>query len=142
MTQLREHSSKLRIKMKTVLFILLMSYFFIPSVVPLQCYSCTNAQSNEICNQNSPVNCTGSQDRCMVSKVSATILGKEVTTLTKGCIENSKCTGTVSVVIVSAGTNCCDKDLCNVNGSVTFHENKLMLTACASLIWLILKLIN
>ncbi|XP_020373667.1 prostate stem cell antigen-like [Rhincodon typus] len=128
--------------MKTVLFLLFMSYFFIPSVVPLQCYSCSNEKSNKICNQNPPVNCTGNQDRCMVSKVSATIFGQQITHLTKGCIESSKCTGTISVIVISAGNNCCETDLCNVNGSLTFHENKLMLIASASLLYMILKLVN
>ncbi|XP_041045242.1 prostate stem cell antigen-like [Carcharodon carcharias] len=128
--------------MTTVLSLLFMIYLFARPVIALQCYSCNNVESNTVCNQKTPQNCTGSQDRCMISKVTTEIFGQQITTLKKGCIESSKCTGTISVIFISAGTECCETDLCNVNGSATFSESKLMLIASASFLYIILKFVN
>ncbi|XP_038664382.1 lymphocyte antigen 6E-like [Scyliorhinus canicula] len=126
--------------MKTVLALLFMIYFFAPPVVPLQCYSCANEASNKVCNAKPPVNCTGNEDRCMVSKVTTEIFGQQITTLKKGCIKSAECTGTISILFISTGTECCKTNLCNISGSAGVGESKLLLIA--SFLYVTFKFFN
>ncbi|GCB71281.1 lymphocyte antigen 6E-like [Scyliorhinus torazame] len=115
--------------MKTVLALLFMIYLFTTPVVPLQCYSCTSETSNKVCNAKPPINCTSGEDRCMVSKVTTEIFGQQITTLKKGCIKSAECTGTINILFITTGTECCKTNLCNVNGSASVGGSKLMLIA-------------
>ncbi|XP_078254719.1 lymphocyte antigen 6E-like [Rhinoraja longicauda] len=128
--------------MKVVLFLLFVIYLSTSTVTSLQCYTCSAATNNAVCNANVPKTCESDTEQCSVSKVSVNILDKGATVLNKGCIASTLCTGSINILFVESGTECCDTDLCNVNGSINFCASKLLIIASASILYFIYKLTN
>ncbi|XP_032874756.1 prostate stem cell antigen [Amblyraja radiata] len=128
--------------MKVVLFLLFVIYLSTSTVTSLKCYTCLDATNNADCNANAPTTCTSTTAKCSVAKVAVSLFGKSSTILNKGCIESALCTGSINILFVASGTECCDTDLCNVNGSVNFCASKLLIIASASILYFIYKLTN
>ncbi|XP_060937741.1 lymphocyte antigen 6E-like [Limanda limanda] len=117
--------------MKMLLSFVLLSLLF-PSALALSCYVCTNATTNDQCNQNTQ-ECQAPLDTCMTS---VDTLG-QAKAIVKQCASSATCTGAAASSSVDENgngnsVNCCNSfNLCNFSGaeSVRVHTSLLLLTA-------------
>ncbi|XP_030215289.1 lymphocyte antigen 6D [Gadus morhua] len=99
----------------------------LPSALPLRCYVCSTAPTNEQCNRNNQT-CPPLENRCLTI---IDIRGSS-RTISKQCATPSTCTGVVTTSGLDANgdgvlAECCrNSNLCNVNGAGSISARKAL----------------
>ncbi|XP_056448699.1 ly6/PLAUR domain-containing protein 6-like [Gadus chalcogrammus] len=99
----------------------------LPSALPLSCYVCSTAPTNEQCNRNNQT-CPALENRCLTI---IDIRGSS-RTISKQCATASTCTGVSTTSGLDANgdgvlAECCrNSNLCNVNGAGSISARKAL----------------